>query len=221
MASKFDKALPGFNTNLKHGGKIYHIQTEDSGKSHPHIITHVFVDGNISASKKDSYGDHLGSPNINEIVRDLMKKQHREMAEKISRGEIDGTRGFSVEIEVMPPSNEVPDHAPQKDEKPEPQVKEPPVRKGGRPKRPSGMYKKIYRSEPTPIPFVPSKAERERMARVEREAMARRRARKKVYMAGHEVSSKDMEAKKGGKGKPDKSLEEIIADYLSEKLLDE
>jgi hypothetical protein len=59
------------------------------------------------------------------------------------------------------------------------------------------------------------------MARVEREAMARRRAKKKVYMAGQEVSSKDMEANKGGKGKQDKSLEEIIADYLSEKLLDE
>jgi hypothetical protein len=51
--------------------------------------------------------------------------------------------------------------------------------------------------------------------------MARRRSKKKVYMAGQEVSSKDMEANKGGKGKQDKSLEEIIADYLSEKLLDE
>jgi hypothetical protein len=217
MASKFDKALPGFNTNLKHGGKIYHIQTEDSGKSHPHIITHVFVDGNIIASKKDSYGDHLGSPDIDVIVRDMMKKQHKEIA----RGEIDGTRGFSVEVEVMPPSQEAPMAEPLEAEKPEPPVQEPPARKGGRPRRPSGMYKKIYRSEPTPIPFVPSKAERERMARVEREAMARRRARKKVYMAGHEVSSKEMESRKGGKSKPDKSLEEIIADYLSEKLIDE
>ncbi len=221
MASKFDKALPGFNTNLKHGGKIYHIQTEDSGKAHPHIITHVFVDGNIIASKKDSYGDHLGSPDIDAIVREMMRKQHKEMADKISRGEIDGTRGFSVEVEVMPPSKDAPKAAPEVKEKPVPPVQEPPARKVGRPKRPSGMYKKIYRSEPTPIPFVPSKAERERMARVEREAMARRRAQKKVYMAGHEVSSKDPESKKGAKGKPDKTLEEIIADYLSEKLIDE
>ena len=87
MASKFDKALPGFNTNLKHGGKIYHIQTEDSGKSHPHIITHVFVDGNIIASKKDSYGDHLGSPNVNDIVRDMMKKQHKEMVSKLKKND--------------------------------------------------------------------------------------------------------------------------------------
>ena len=37
--------LPGYNTNVRHKGKLYHIQTEDSGINHPHIITHLFADG--------------------------------------------------------------------------------------------------------------------------------------------------------------------------------
>src|SRR5690606_34821597 len=34
--------IPGFNHNIKHKGRIFHIQTEDSGPKNPHIITHLF-----------------------------------------------------------------------------------------------------------------------------------------------------------------------------------
>ena len=53
MAKTFDKAVTGFNHNIKHKGKVYHVQTEDSGVNNPHIITHLFVGGNILASKKE------------------------------------------------------------------------------------------------------------------------------------------------------------------------
>ena len=46
--------IPGFNHNIKHKGRIYHIQTEDSGPKNPHIITHLFVGGNVLASKSDA-----------------------------------------------------------------------------------------------------------------------------------------------------------------------
>ena len=49
--------VQGFNHNIKHKGKLFHIQTEDSGRENPHIITHVFVGGNILATKKTSYAD--------------------------------------------------------------------------------------------------------------------------------------------------------------------
>ena len=35
----------GFNNNVRHKGRVFHIQTEDSGIKHPHIITHLFADG--------------------------------------------------------------------------------------------------------------------------------------------------------------------------------
>ena len=42
---KAPSPLLGFNNNFKHKGSVYHIQTEDSGVKHPHIITHLFADG--------------------------------------------------------------------------------------------------------------------------------------------------------------------------------
>jgi len=43
--------VPGFNHNIKHKGRIFHVQTEDSGPKNPHIITHLFVGGNILADR--------------------------------------------------------------------------------------------------------------------------------------------------------------------------
>jgi hypothetical protein len=72
--------LLGYNTNVRHKGKLYHIQTEDSGVNHPHIITHLFADGGrIVASKKTEYGQHLGSANLQTIVKKLMQEQHKAM----------------------------------------------------------------------------------------------------------------------------------------------
>jgi hypothetical protein len=79
MAKPFEKAVTGFNHNIKHKGKSYHVQTEDSGVSTPHIITHLFVGGNILATKKMSYADIVSAPNLSELVRQLMEEQHKEM----------------------------------------------------------------------------------------------------------------------------------------------
>lgn len=211
MASKFDKALPGFNTNLRHEGKIYHVQTEDSGKARPHIITHVFVEGNIVATQKESYEAYLGREDVNEIVKDLMKKQHKEMADRITSGMLDAQGGFSVEVEMEEAEDDKTGPPERPPVKPVQGKKQKPPRRRGR--RTSGIYKKIFRREPTPIPFVPSDSVRQRMA----EAEKRSNNEKRVYMAGQEVDSKD-EQETSSEEKRDKTLEEIIADFLSDKL---
>lgn len=72
--------LLGYNTNVRHKGKLYHIQTEDSGVKHPHIITHLFADGGrIIASKKTDYVQYLASENLKEVVKKLMQEQHKAM----------------------------------------------------------------------------------------------------------------------------------------------
>jgi hypothetical protein len=72
--------LLGYNTNVRHKGKLYHIQTEDSGVNHPHIITHLFADGGrIIASKKTDYAQHLGSEKLAELVKKLMQEQHKAL----------------------------------------------------------------------------------------------------------------------------------------------
>jgi hypothetical protein len=68
---------------------MYHIQTEDSGLENPHIITHLFVGGNILASKKTSYADILGAENLAQVVRELMEEQHKEMLRNLINGVYD------------------------------------------------------------------------------------------------------------------------------------
>lgn len=86
MAKTFEKAVTGFNHNIKHKGRVYHVQTEDSGVNNPHIITHLFVGGNILASKKTSYADILNAENLAEVVRELMEEQHKEMLRNLING---------------------------------------------------------------------------------------------------------------------------------------
>jgi len=81
--------VTGFNHNIKHNGKVYHIQTEDSGVKAPHIITHLFVGGNIIATKKTSYNDLVGSANLDEIVRRMMEDQHKQMLRNLIHGSYD------------------------------------------------------------------------------------------------------------------------------------
>jgi hypothetical protein len=89
MAKTFEKAVTGFNHNIKHKGKVYHVQTEDSGVNNPHIITHLFVGGNILASKKTSYADIRRAENLHDVVRELMEEQHKEMLRNLINGVYD------------------------------------------------------------------------------------------------------------------------------------
>lgn len=93
MAKTFEKALTGFNHNIKHKGRVFHVQTEDSGVNNPHIITHLFVGGNILASKKTSYADILNAENLPEVVRELMEEQHKEMLRNLINGIYDNIEG--------------------------------------------------------------------------------------------------------------------------------
>ena len=83
--------VPGFNHNVKHKGTAYHVQTEDSGIDNPRIITHLFVGGNVIASKKTGYADIIGAENLAQVVRELMEEQHKEMLRNLIAGVYDDT----------------------------------------------------------------------------------------------------------------------------------
>jgi hypothetical protein len=104
MAGDAKKMVVGFNHNIKHRGKMYHIQTEDSGLENPHIITHLFVGGNILASKKTSYADIVAAENLAQVVRELMEEQHKEMLRNLINGvydDIDAT--YSQQAQAFQP----------------------------------------------------------------------------------------------------------------------
>jgi hypothetical protein len=83
--------ITGFNTDIKHGERVFHVQTEDRGAANPVVESLVYVGGEILLSKKSSYGEHVVSGRVDEkVVRDVMDLQHRRIIEAIRRGRFDG-----------------------------------------------------------------------------------------------------------------------------------
>ncbi len=90
--SKVPPPVLGFNNNVRHRGRIFHIQTEDSGVRFARIVTHLFADGGrIIKTLKTDYTDQLERADISAHVRSLMKEQHRSMFSSLRLGELDAT----------------------------------------------------------------------------------------------------------------------------------
>lgn len=81
--------IPGYNHNIRYRDQIFHVQTEDSGVDNPHIITHLFVGGNIVETRKTSYADIVHSERLNEMLVDLMQEQHKGMLRDLIKGRVD------------------------------------------------------------------------------------------------------------------------------------
>ncbi|MEX0880169.1 MAG: hypothetical protein WD451_10625 [Thermoanaerobaculia bacterium] len=82
--------ITGFNTDVKHRNRVFHIQTEDKGEANPFVESLVYVGGEILATKRTSYADVLKDDHA---VQDLMEQQHRTMIAAIQRGRFDGPNG--------------------------------------------------------------------------------------------------------------------------------
>ena len=81
--------ITGFNTDIKHNDKVYHIQTEDKGMANPYIESLVYVGGEILASKKTSYAEQIKNGIDEKWIGGLMEQQHRTMIAAIKRGRFD------------------------------------------------------------------------------------------------------------------------------------
>jgi len=119
--------LSGFNTNYRHRGVLFHVQTEDSGRSNPHVITHLFYGGNIIASEKQKYSDQLGSENLDEVVRALMEGQHKAMLKRLSRGEHDAAIAQRLGAKIFQDSGDTADTLPPEASDAPPSVAPPPA----------------------------------------------------------------------------------------------
>jgi len=84
--------IPGFNHNVRRGGRTYHVQTEDLGVSNPVVVTHLFSGGSVMASRKTEYRDLLAEEDLPHRVRLLMQRQHQEMLRTLVEGAFDPGR---------------------------------------------------------------------------------------------------------------------------------
>ncbi len=112
MPVKHHSPLLGYNNNVRHKGKVFHVQTEDSGVKYGHIITHLFMDGGrILKSVKTGYSEYVDNDRMGEIVREMMKQQHKAMFIALRDGKfdpiIDGAEAASQSTQAFPAASPV------------------------------------------------------------------------------------------------------------------
>ena len=94
--------ITGYNTDVRHGNRIFHVQTEDKGLSNPKIETLIYVGGEILDSYRSSYEDLLAAPPISEgVVQNRMDEQHRAVIRDIKNGKYDLTPPDLVEQQAF------------------------------------------------------------------------------------------------------------------------
>jgi hypothetical protein len=116
--------LTGYNTDFKFQGKIYHCQTEDGGVNSPSITSLMYYQGAILASRKTSYADILKADCLDEVVRELMMEQHKQMIRDLMQGKLDLNDNAPLESATQPApppkAAAAPKAAPARQEKPAP-----------------------------------------------------------------------------------------------------
>src|SRR5262245_17628133 len=75
----------GYNHNLRHGGRVFHVQTEDSGHGYARLHTHLFYEGTILSTKKQEYDP--AAPE--DAVPALMQQLHKSMIKELKDGHHD------------------------------------------------------------------------------------------------------------------------------------
>jgi hypothetical protein len=84
--------VTGFNTDVAHEGKIYHVQTEDKGIQNPVIETLIYMGGEILAARRSSYADLLPRGITEKEIAERIESQHNRMIIDIKGGKYDAKR---------------------------------------------------------------------------------------------------------------------------------
>src|SRR5215469_2140762 len=88
----------GFNTDVKHEDKVYHVQSE-ARHSDLLVQTLVFVKGQCVGKRTVSYAQNASRPDFSEnVIHELLKTQHRTVVDSITAGDIDSALGMAADV---------------------------------------------------------------------------------------------------------------------------
>ena len=94
--------ITGYNTDVRHGNRVYHVQTEDKGLTNPKVETLIYVGGEILDSYRSSYDDLLAKGPLAEgVLQGRMDEQHKSIIRDIKAGKYDSTPADDVEKEAF------------------------------------------------------------------------------------------------------------------------
>ena len=89
----------GFNTDVKYGDTVYHVQSE-ARKSDLLIQTLVFNQGQCIGKRGVSYAQQVSHPDFSDqAIHELLKSQHKTVIDAISEGNINSILGSAGDIE--------------------------------------------------------------------------------------------------------------------------
>lgn len=117
--------LTGYNTDFKFQGKVYHIQTEDGGISSPYITSLLYFGGAIIASRKTTYADIIKADCLDEVVRELMMEQHKQMIRDLMHGKLEFQQAGTRQAPKAAPAQPSPRPVPAREEPPSVQIVKP------------------------------------------------------------------------------------------------
>lgn len=79
----------GFNTDVVHDERTFHVQTEDRGKENPIIETLIYVGGQILDARQRRYKE-VGAPDLEpDLLSTLIERQHLTVVRDIRLGKYD------------------------------------------------------------------------------------------------------------------------------------
>lgn len=87
--------ITGYNTDVEHGGVVYHVQTEDKGLQNPIILSLVYAGGEILASKRSAYQDLIRNGFIETVLAERLQRQHKLICAAIHAGRISELKNMS------------------------------------------------------------------------------------------------------------------------------
>jgi len=81
----------GFNSNVKVGENIYHVQTEDRGPTHPFLDTVVYLAGRVIYKRSTSYQKFAGGAQpkvLAQALHERLSQQHQAVIAELEAGTI-------------------------------------------------------------------------------------------------------------------------------------
>jgi hypothetical protein len=93
----------GFNTDVRVGDQVFHVQTEDRGPSHPVIDTAIYQHGRVLHRRTTSY-DHLtlSAEFSADSLHERVEEQHRGVIEDLRSGALAAEIAAAAEHAARP-----------------------------------------------------------------------------------------------------------------------
>lgn len=80
----------GFNTDVRHQGRVFHVQTEVTSRPHRQISTLLFEGGTILHTHRVA----VSGKEEGEALQARMETQHRQFIDSLKGGSFDGQLGL-------------------------------------------------------------------------------------------------------------------------------